>query len=151
MADVTESDLGPSKWCTTADVNAEFQLEIGNQEPDFVKRIEKATRRVRAWYKDAAGEDAPDQPPDLLRDATALLAASLAHQAFAQNISGTNDGDERHVFLEDSARDTYDDWVTQADLESESETSGAASDNITGQSGVIGGDANNPIERRNNY
>lgn len=147
MAEVTEDDLGADRWTTTEDVRDEFQIEVGNREPDFVKRIEQATRRVRAWYKDAAGDEPPDDPPDLLRDATALLAASLAHQAFSQNISGDNDGDQRTVFLEDSARDTFDDWVVTADLDAESGASGVASDSITGQSGVIGGESNSPIER----
>jgi hypothetical protein len=147
MAEVTEDDLGADRWTTTEDVRDEFQIEVGNREPDFVKRIEQATRRVRAWYKDAAGEEPPDDPPALLRDATALMAASLAHQAFSQNISGDNDGDQRHVFLEDSAHDTFDDWVIDADLDAESGTSGVASDSITGQSGVIGGESNSPIER----
>jgi len=151
MAEVTEADLGADNWATTADVRDEFQIEIGNREPDFVKRIEQATRRVRAWYQDAAGEAAPDQPPDLLRDATALLAASLAHQAFSQNVSGDNDGDQRSVFLEDAAYDTFDDWKVTADLDAESGSTGVASDRITGRSGVIGGDNNSPIERRDRY
>lgn len=148
MPEVTDADLGADYWTTTEDVRDEFQLEIGNREGDFQKRIEQATRRVRAWYKDAAGEGPPDQPPALLQDATALMAASLAHQAFSQNIQGDNDGDQRHVFLEDSARDTFDDWVVDADLDAESGASGVASDSITGKSGVIGGDVNSPIERR---
>lgn len=151
MPEINEGDLGTDYWATTEDVRDEFQIEVGNREPDFGKRIKQATRRIRAWYKDAAGQQPPDNPPDLLRDATALMAASLAHQAFAQNISGDNNGDERHVFLEDSARDTFDDWKMEADLDAESGATGVASDRITGQSGVIGGESNSPIERGDRY
>jgi len=151
MPEITDADLGGDTWATTEDVRDEFQIEVRNREPDFERRIRQATRRVKAWFKDASGGEPPDQPPDLLRDATALMAASLAHQAFSQNISGDNDGDQRHVFLEDSARDTYHDWITLEGLETESDTSDAASDRITGKSGVIGGDQNNPVRRRDRY
>lgn len=145
MSTITEADLSVQYWCTSEDVRDEFQLEINNREPDFERRIEKATRRLQAWYEDAAGTDPPADPPDLLRDATALLAASLAHQAFSQNIAGQNQEDQRHVFLEDAARDTFDDWKVTADLDPESEPSGAASDTVQGLSGTINGD--NPIYR----
>ena len=147
MSTIQEDDLGPDYWCTSEDVRDDFQLEIRNREPDFDRRIQRATRRVRARYEDAAGQDAPEQPPDLLRDATALLAASLAHQAFSQNISGDNQGDQRHVFLEDTAWDTFEDWKSQADLDPGDESTGDASDTVTGKSGVIGGRSNSPIER----
>jgi hypothetical protein len=147
MPTITDSDLGSTYWCTSEDVRDDFQLEIRNREPDFDRRIQRATRRVRAWYEDAAGQEAPNTPPALLRDATALMAASLAHQAFSQNISGDNGGDQRHVFLEDAAQDTFEDWKDQADLDPGSEPKGDASDTITGQSGVIGGRDRSPIYR----
>jgi hypothetical protein len=145
MAEVTT--LSADSWCLTDDVRDDFNIEIQNQEPDFERRIEQATRRVRAWYVDATGQDAPDTPPDLLRDATSLLAASLAHQKFAQNISGTNDGDERHVFLEDAARDTFEDWKASAEVDPGDDTDGSASDTVSGKSGVIGGADRSPIWR----
>lgn len=145
MAEVTT--LSADAWALTSDVRDDFNIEVQNQEPDFERRIEQATRRVRAWYTDATGQDAPDQPPDLLRDATSLLAASLAHQAFAYNIQGTNDGDDRHVFLEDAARDTFEDWKAEAEVDPGDETSGDASDTVTGKTGVIGGSDRSPIYR----
>jgi len=147
MPTITESDIDAEYWATSEDVRDEFQLEIGNRDPDFGRRITAATRRVRAWYKDAAGEAAPAAPPPLLRDATALLAASLAHQAFSQNISGDNEGDQRHVFLEDAAKDTFEDWLKAADLEPGDDTADAAGDRVRGKSGVIGGASNSPIHR----
>lgn len=147
MATIEPADLGSTYWCTSKDVRDDFTLEVRNQEPDFERRIERATRRVRAWYEDAAGQDAPNTPPDLLRDATALMAASLAHQAFSQNISGDNNGDQRHVFLEDAARDTFDDWKAMADLDAGSESEGDASDTVGGLSGSIGGSDWSPIYR----
>lgn len=149
MAEITDNDLGPKYWTTTAAVREEFNLEIGNQEPDLERRIEQATRRMRAKVRDATGQDPPDQPPDLLNDATAYLAASLAHQAFAANISGENDGDQRHVFLEDMAMDVFDDWTASADIDPGDETDGSASDMVTGISGTING--SNPIERGDSY
>jgi hypothetical protein len=146
MATITESDLGGEYWATSRDVRDEFQLEVGNRDPDFERRITAATRRVQAWYHDAAGKSPPADPPALLRDATALLAASLAHQAFSQNISGDNERDERHVFLEDAARDTFDDWLKQADLEPGADTADPG-DITRGRSGVIGGTTDSPIHR----
>lgn len=145
MATINTSDLDADYWATSDDVQDEFQLEIGNQDPDFEKRIKQATRRVRTWYKDADGEDPPDDPPDLLRDATALMAASLAHQAYASNISGDNNDDRRHVFLEDSAKDAFEAWKVEAGIDVSGESTGEASEDITGLSGTIGGD--NPIHR----
>lgn len=149
MPEITDSDLGDDYWCTTDDVREEFQLEIQNQEPDFDKRIGQASRRVQAWWADATGkavpDDLPTDIPELLQDATAYMAASLAHQAFAQNISGDNDDDQRHVFLEDSARDTFEDWKITADLDPGAEQDESASDTVTGQIGTIRGD--NPIYR----
>ena len=147
MATITESDIGADYWATSEDVRDEFQLEVGNRDPDFDRRIKKATRRLRAWYQDDIEEPAPADPPALLRDATALLAASLAHQAFSQNISGDNDNDQRHVFLEDSARDTYQDWLKTVDLENDADDADTTGDRIGGKSGVIGGASNSPIHR----
>lgn len=145
MATINVADLGVDYWCTSQDVRDEFQLEISNTTPDHEKRIEQATRRVRAWYQEAAGESPPDPPPDMLRDATALMAASLAHQAYASNIQDGNEGDQRDVFLERSARDTFDDWKLTSDLDPGAEASGEAGENVTGHVGTINGD--NPIFR----
>lgn len=145
MTTITKGDLSDDYWCTSEDVQDEFQLEIGNQDPDFEGRIEKATRRVRSWYKDASGDSPPDKPPDLLRDATALMAASLAHQAYASNIQGENNDDQRHVFLEDSAKDAFEAWKVEAGIDVSGESAGEASETITGKSGTISGD--DPIYR----
>ena len=148
MATITESDLSAEYWCTSEDVQNDYNIEINNEVPDFEGRIKQATRRVQAWYIDASGTpeaDVPTDPPALLRDATALMAASLAHQAFSTNITGDNDGDQRHVFLEDAARDTFDDWKSTAELDSGDDTDGSASDEVTGMSGTIAG--RNPIDR----
>lgn len=151
--EITDSDLDDKHWCTTEDVQDEFELEVGNQELDHQKRIQQATRSIKARWAEATGlptSDAPSTPdeiPELLQDATAYLAASKQHLAFAQNISGTNDGDERHVFLEDASDDAFADWKRQADLDPGSESDGEASDVIGGQSGVIGGDDRSPIHR----
>lgn len=154
MAEISEGDLGDDYWTTTAKVRDNYDIEIGNERPDFDDRIQQATDRVQAWWSDATGEDVPDDLPaaddihPLLQDATALMAASLAHQAFSHNISGDNDGDQRHVFLEDSARDTFDDWKTVADLDPGDEATDSASNTVTGVSGVIGGRHRSPIHRR---
>lgn len=147
MTEVTEDDLGADFWATSEDVQDDVQLEIQNEEADHERRIEQATRRVQSWYQDAAAEDPPDDPPALLRDATSLLAASLVHQAYAQNISGENDGDERHVFLEDSARDFFDDWKTAEELDAGDDTDGSAGDQVGGRTGIIGGSDRSPIHR----
>jgi hypothetical protein len=150
---VLDADLDADHWCTTEDVQDEFELEVGNQELDHAKRIQQATRSMKARWAEATGKPVSEAPatssdiPDLLQDATAYLAASKQHLAFAQNVSGTNDGDQRHVFLEDAADDAFADWKRQADLDPGSESDGEASEVIGGQSGVIGGDANNPVHR----
>lgn len=145
MSEILVENLGEDYWATSADVQDEFQIQTQNEDPDFDRRIQQATRRMQARYEEAAGKDAPADPPPLLRDATALLAASLAHQAFAANIQSSNGEDERQVFLEDSAWDTFDDWKRGADLDPGSESQGEASANIGGLSGTISGD--DPIYR----
>lgn len=125
MSVIGEADLDGDHWATTEDVREEFQIEVGNQEPDFERRIKQATRSIRARWSDTTGKavtDAPDTMsdiPELLRDATAYLAASKAHLAYAANVSGQNNGDDRHVFLSNEADRAFDDWVQQADLDAE--------------------------------
>jgi len=151
MTEVTDADLGKEKWCTTEQVRDRFQLEIGNQEPDFEGRIVEATDAIQADWAEATGkaipDDLPADVPDLLQYATAYEAASQAHLHFAQNISGDNDGDQRHVFLSRKSESMFDRWKKQADLDPGSEQSGDASDTVTGQSGVIGGEDRSPIDR----
>lgn len=143
MTEITQTDA--DHWTTTEKVRDDVKIQVQNQEPDHEKRIERATRRVRAWYQDASGQEPPDQPPDMLDDATSLLAASLVHQAFSQNITGDNDGDQRHVFLEDAAQDTFEDWKKQAELDPGDDTAGESSEQVTGMSGTISGTS--PIQR----
>lgn len=147
MPEVTDDDLGADNWCTTDDVREEFQLEIGNREPDFERRIDQATRAMQARWADATGNPPSDagDPPPLLRDATAYLAASKAHMAFSQNIANDNDGDDRHVFLEDAADDAFEDWKRQADLEPGDDTDPGSG--VGGMSGVIGGTDDTGIHR----
>jgi hypothetical protein len=83
------------------------------------------------------------------RDATAYLAASKAHLAYAQNVQGSNNDDNRHIFLEQQADEAFEDWKRKEDLTSGSETSGEAGETVSGFSGVIGGKANSPIHRGN--
>jgi len=144
MAVIGEADLDRDHWATTQDVQDEFQLEVGNQEPDFEKRIEQATRSIRSRWADTTGQpvseapDSQDTIPALLRDATAYLAASKAHLAFASNVSGQNQGDERHVFLSREADRAFDDWVQQADLDAEGSTeTGAGVGSVAGRRGSL--------------
>lgn len=152
MAKITTADLGDTYWTTTEDVRDEFNLEIGNQQPDFEKRIKQATRAMQARWAEATGleptaDNLPADVPDLLQDATAYLAASKAHLAYAKNVSGTNNDDKRHVFLDREADDAFENWKRQADLPPGSEPEGEESETVTGFSGVIGGEDNSPIYR----
>lgn len=151
MTEVTEADLGDKYWCTTSQVNDRFNLEVGNQVPDHETRIVEATDALQADWADATGKAVPDDlpasPPELLQYATAYEAASQAHLHFAQNISGDNQGDDRHVFLEQKAQKMFDRWKAQTGLDAEGEADGEASESVGGLSGVIGGSDNSPVYR----
>lgn len=152
MPSITESDLGDDYWATSEDVQDEFNLEVQNTEPDHEKRIKQATRSMQARWAEATGQEPtdanlPDDVPALLRDATAYLAASKAHLAYATNVTGSNNDDNRHVFLEQQADEAFEDWKRMTDLSPESEGDGEASDTVTGVSGVMGGESNSPIHR----
>lgn len=152
MPEITESDLGDDYWCTSDDVQDEFNLEVSNTEPDHERRISQATRSMQARWAEATGQEPtdanlPDSVPPLLQDATAYLAASKAHLAYASNVQGSNNGDQRHVFLEQQADAAFEDWKKKEDLSPESEASGEAGETVSGVSGVIGGKDNSPIHR----
>jgi len=154
MPEVTDADLGDDYWATSPDVQAEFNIEVRNTEPDHERRIDQATRSMQARWAEATGTEPtdanlPDTVPPLLRDATAYLAASKAHLAYAQNVQGSNNDDNRHIFLEQQADEAFEDWKRKEDLTSGSETSGEAGETVSGFSGVIGGKANSPIHRGN--
>lgn len=149
--DVTEDDLGTEYWATSDDVQDEFELSVQGEAPSHRTRIEKATRMVQADWSDITGGTIPDDLPDitddengLLRDATAYLAASLAHLKYAQNVSGDNNDDDRHIFLENMADKAFDRWTSVAEVKPDDsqETSGSS---VGGLSGTISG--LNPIER----
>lgn len=152
MPEVTDTDLGDTYWTTTQDVQDEFNLEVSNTEPDHERRIKQATRSMQARWAEATGqeptaENLPDDVPELLQDATAYLAASMAHLAYATNVQGSNNGDQRHVFLEQKADQAFEDWKRMEDLSAGSESDGEPSETVTGISGVIGGEDNSPIYR----
>lgn len=124
MAEVTS--VSADAWCTTAMVRQRLKVEIQNQEPDFETEIGEATDSVQSWWLEATGKptgEIPDDPHDLLQQAAAYQAASEAHLQFAQNVSGENQGDQRHVFLENKASDKFDEWKARADLSPGSDTS----------------------------
>lgn len=123
MAVIQDADLGDKYWTTTEQVRRRMQLEVQNAEPDYEENIIDATDTVQAWWKEATGlddADFPDPIPDLIQSATAYMAASEAHLDFAQNVSGENQGDERHVFLEQKAHRKFNNWKAHADLSPES-------------------------------
>lgn len=149
--DITDDDLGDEYWCTSEDVQDEFELSVQGEAPSHASRIRKATRMIQADWADVTGGDIPDDLPDitaarngLLRDATAYMAASLAHLKFAQNVQGENDGDQRHVFLEDMAEDTFERWKSVADADPDDDQDGSGG-TVSGISGTISG--TNPIHR----
>jgi len=151
MTEISENDLGDEYWCTSDDVQDEFELSVQGSNPDHQSRIEKATRMVQADWADVTGGQVPDDLPDvtattnaLLRDATAYLAASLAHLKYAQNVQGENDGDERPVFLESKADDAFESWkvVAGQQVDDDQDTSGSGVDAV---SGTIAG--KDPIHR----
>lgn len=138
MTEITSGDLDSDHWTTTEAVRDELEIKVGDSQPDYQKRIQQATRSVQADWADVTGksipDDLPDQPPELLQDATAYLAASMAHLAFASNVSGQNQGDQKHVFLEQQYDKTFERWVQQADLDAE----GTGDDSDGDVSGVAG-------------
>ena len=153
MSEITEADLGDEYWATSDGVQDEFTLTTSGQEPDHESRIQKATRMVQADWSDATGGIIPDDLPDitaaqnaLLRDATAYLAASLAHLKFAQNVSGDNNGDQRHVFLESKSSQAFDKWTSVAEVKPDDDTDDSGTD-IGGVTGTMFSGNRNPIER----
>lgn len=155
MTEITDTDLSDDYWATTEQVRDRFEIEVGNQQPDFEQRIVEATEAIQADWAEATGGaipgDLPSDIPNLLQYATADLAASFAHLNFAQNVAGQNNDDQRHVFLEQRSEKMFDRWKKKADLDPESEREGEASEDVTGRSGVIGGEQNSPIERTDTY
>jgi hypothetical protein len=132
MAEVQDADLGDGSnqdyWATTAQVRDRLQIEIKNQEPDFETAIIEATDAMQSRWEGATGKTSGDYPadvPSLLQYATAYLAASEAHLHFAANVSGENQGDQKHVFLENKAEQKFSDWKQQADLDAGSEPAGS--------------------------
>lgn len=148
---VTEDDLGDNFWATTDDVQDEFELQVQGGTPSHQSRIKKATRMVQADWSDVTGGSIPDDLPaitddqnGLLRDATAYLAASLAHLKYAKNVQGDNNDDDRHVFLEQMADKAFDRWTSVADVKPDDSQESSGGD-VSGISGAISG--LNPIER----
>lgn len=150
MTTITDADLGNKYWATSEQVSDRFKIEVGNQNPDHETRIVEATDAIQADWSEATGKSIPDDlpadVPELLQYATAYLAASQAHLHFAQNVSGENNRDERHVFLEDQSQKMFDRWVSlNVDFDDEGDT--ADGDDVGGLSGVIGGADRSPIYR----
>lgn len=137
MTVINDSDLDDKYWCTTEQVRDRMEIEVGNSEPDFETRIVEATDAIQADWEEATGKDDTEYPstvPDLLQYATAYLAASEAHLNFAKNVSGDNNGDQRHVFLEKKSEQKFEKWRQQADLSAESSTD----DTVSGVEGRRG-------------
>lgn len=141
MSKVTDDDIGTDFWATTDMVQDRFTLEINNQEPTHRERIKEATNSIQADWAAATGksypDDVPADPPDLLTYAVADLAASDAHLNFAQNIANENDGDERHVFLENRSERHFKKWKQTANLKSDGRDSDYGPGTVRGRSGSL--------------
>lgn len=137
MAEVTSID--GDNWCLTSDVRDRIRVEIQNSEPDFETEIQEATDSVISWWAEATGQAVSERPTsdsdldDRLQQATAYLAASEAHLKFAQNISSQNQGDDRHVFLEEKARTKFEEWRAADDLTVESKSDDSDVSDIGGE------------------
>lgn len=139
MGTITDSDLGDDYWATTEQVQDRIRMEIQNSDPDWDTEINEATDDIQARWEDATGKtdsDYPDPVPKLLQYATAYLAASEAHLHFAANVSGENNGDEKHVFLEQKARQKFEKWRAKADLQAGSDTESSPS-TVAGEKGSL--------------
>jgi hypothetical protein len=122
MANVTSSDLDDDHWATSDGVLEYIDIPQQGDNPDVETFIVSATDSVQAWWKRATDQDIPSDLPDhttiednhpLLVKAVELLAASETHESVAQNFRSEQDeGQKRHVFLEQRAESKFDDWVT---------------------------------------
>lgn len=122
MANVTSDDLSDGLWATSDGVRDYLDIPTQGTQKDVETFIDTATDSVQAWWKRETDGNIPDDLPDpstieedhpLLVKATELQAASEAHEAEAQNFrSESDEGQARHVFLEERARQKFDEWVT---------------------------------------
>jgi hypothetical protein len=125
MTEVTA--ISGDAWCLTEDVRDRIRLKVGQDNPDWETEIKEATDSVQSMWSDATGKavgssDMPTSDSDLdnlLRQATAYMAASEGHLKYSQNVRGGNEDGQRHVFLEDKAQDKFDQWQTRAELDPE--------------------------------
>jgi len=125
VAEVTT--ISAETWCLTEDVRDRIRLKVGQDNPDWEREINEATDSVQSMWSDATGKQvgSSDMPTtdsdvdDLLQQATAYMAASEAHLKYSQNVRGTNEDGNKHVFLEDKATDKFDQWKTRSDLDPE--------------------------------
>jgi hypothetical protein len=131
MGEITS--LSDEHWAKSADVRETMEVPTNQGDPvDVEKRISSATDTVQTWWQDATGLDYPDDLPDtgtletenaLLVRATEYLAASEYHEIKAEAVRA-DDGTPRHVFLEDRARDKFEDWVTRNGYDDDTDDGG---------------------------
>lgn len=123
MAEINSADLDDDHWATSDGVREHIDIPVQGDPKDVKTDITSATRSVQARWKEATGGDIPTDLPDpssieadhpLLVKATELMAASEAHERFAQNFrSDEDDGQSRHVYLERRAESKIEDWVVR--------------------------------------
>jgi len=126
MAEITSSDLDDDHWATSDGVRDYIDIPTQGSPTDVEEFIISATDTVQAWWKRETDGDVPDDLPEtdssdpnqlesdhpLLVRATALLAASEAHEAQAQQIRSEENETPPNVYLERRAKSKFDDWIT---------------------------------------
>lgn len=128
MGEISQSDLDDTHWATSDLVRDHVDIPTKGGNTDVESEIESATEDVQSWWKNATDGDVPDDlpptdssDPNQLFDensrlvrATALLAASYAHENRAQQIRSDEEGDRKHVFLERRAEKKFEAWKNVA-------------------------------------
>jgi len=126
MSEINPADLDSDHWATSEAVRTYIDIPIQGDKKDVETYIISATDSIQADWKEATDGDIPDDLPEtddsepnqieeenaLLVRATALLAASEAHESEAQQIRSEDGEDKKHIFLERRAESKFDDWVT---------------------------------------
>lgn len=126
MGEIDSTELDDDHWATSDGVRQYVDIPVQGSKKDVEPYILSATDSVQAWWKEATDGDIPEDLPatdnsdpnqieeenPLLVRATALLAASEAHEAEAQQIRSDEGEDRKHIFLESRAESKFEDWVT---------------------------------------
>jgi len=137
MTEVTQTD--GDNWATTDDVRDKIRARNRGELSDYETEIADATQEIQSRWSGITGKpvsDAPTDPPGLLRDATAWLAAEEAAGKPGSQTRNNQD-DNTPNYYKRKSEDKIDAWKEVAEEEPGDDDTGTMG-SVQGRSSTMG-------------